>query len=729
MSRKLHVAFVWHQHQPYYRLPHSETLTQPWVRLHGLKDYLDMPIRLKDFPQIHQTFNLVPSLLEQLDAYARGEVTDPFLELSRLPAKDLRDEEKLEILKTHFSGNIKTMIAPFPRYFALHRRVNSRTFEESLSRLQESDYRDLQIWFNLAWLDPIFRDVDEIPKTLIEKGEGFTEEDKVRLLEYHDSILKKIIPTHRELQEEGLIEVSTTPFFHPILPLLCDFRSALESEPHAVLPSCDFRHPEDASTQIQMAVEAYRSYFGRDPRGMWPSEGSVSPQAVQLIADAGIQWIATDEEILSLSLQQPLHRNANGLLESPEILYQPYVLDDTKGRVTCVFRDHRLSDLVGFQFYRMEPAEAAEELVSRLENIYAQGLNDENLVSIILDGENCWEFYKNDGHQFLTTLYAMLSESKTIECVTISEHLERSPAVKRVPRIFSGSWINRNFHIWIGHPEDNRAWEALNEARELLVKACRDNWASVKDPDKRAIVWRHLYAAEGSDWFWWYGDDHSTANDALFDSLFREHLMAIYVLLGLEIPATLYDPISRSAAVPREDESVLRTISPILDGRVSHYSEWLAAGCYEPAEEGAAMHRASTLLKQVYFGIDLAHLYLRIDVEGAFLDFVAKGYQLTVLQLAPVEGEITLVMEDGLPIMLYYQEDLDVPRDSWKCGAVGCIAELTIPWSVLRCQPKQECRFRLRVLKDGHEVESYPVGRSLTVFRPSEQFDASAWVI
>ncbi|HNT37190.1 MAG TPA: glycoside hydrolase family 57 protein, partial [bacterium] len=386
MSKKLHVAFLWHQHQPYYRLPHSNTLTQPWVRLHGLKDYLDMPLRLEEFPRIHQTFNLVPSLLEQLDSYAGNKVTDPFLELSRKRASMLEDEDKLELLKTHFSGNVKTMIAPFPRYFSLHRRISSRTFEESLSRLQESDYRDIQVWFNLAWLDPMFRDVDDVPRSLVQKGEDFSEEDKQRLFDYEDSILRRIIPTHKDLQEQGLIEVSTTPFFHPILPLLCDFRSALESEPHAVLPSVEFRHPEDALAQIQMGIELYRSYFGRPPLGMWPSEGSVSPQAVRLIADAGINWIATDEEILSLSLKKPFRRDSNGLLESPTLLYRPYLLDDTQGRLTCIFRDHTLSDLVGFQYYHMEPKKAAKDLVQRLENIHDQGLTDEHLVSIVLDG-------------------------------------------------------------------------------------------------------------------------------------------------------------------------------------------------------------------------------------------------------------------------------------------------------------------------------------------------------
>ena len=336
-------------------------------------------------------------------------------------------------------------------------------------------------------------------------------------------IINLVLPKHKELQDKGQIEVTTSPFYHPILPLLIDTNIAKIGMPQVTLPRTRFHAPEDAEIQIKNGIELYEKIFNRKPKGMWPSEGSVSSEIVPMFAKNNINWIATDEEILFrtiVDLKEPIE----------EILYKPYRINVNNSKVNVIFRDHKLSDLIGFVYHKMDPEAAADDFIERLCSIKRSLRKDdeEHLVSIILDGENCWEYYPNDGIDFLNALYTKLShaEKNGYITTTVSDYLEKFPPKDELKGIFPGSWINGNFGIWIGHSEDNTAWDYLNQARIFLESRSKS-----APPEKIQKAWKELYIAEGSDWNWWYGGDHSSMNDAEFDMLFRAHLINIYKLL------------------------------------------------------------------------------------------------------------------------------------------------------------------------------------------------------
>jgi alpha-amylase/alpha-mannosidase (GH57 family) len=463
----LYIAFVWHMHQPYYRNPLTGETTMPWVRLHAVKDYLDMALMLRDFPGVRQTFNLVPSLLEQIeDLTSPGSVKDIPFQLTLKPAKELTETDKLFILQNFFMANWEMMIKPFPRYYdLLIKRGKHFSREEAaaaVKRFTHQDFTDLQVLFNLAWIDPLFREKDDDLKALSKKGQYYTDDDKKLVLDKHLEIMKAIIPTYKKLQEEGVIEVSVSPYFHPILPLLCDTDIAKISYPEIRLPKTTFRHPEDAKRQVGSAVKFYEKKFGRPPRGMWPSEGSVSEQAVNLIKEAGLNWAASDEEILFRSLQKP---------KTPDALYKPYLMETQYGDLSMVFRDRSLSDAIGFVYQSWPPENAAADFIGRLHSIkdkLPRSTRAPYLVTVILDGENAWEFYPNDGRDFLNCLYKRIQDDPKLKIVTVSEYLEQFPPQSKLDRIYPGSWISGNFNIWIGHEEKNKAWEYLSETRDIL---------------------------------------------------------------------------------------------------------------------------------------------------------------------------------------------------------------------------------------------------------------------
>lgn len=541
-EKPLYLAFLWHMHQPYYKDNLSGKCILPWVRLHGIKDYYDMAAILEEYPQIHQTFNFSPSLLEQIEHYLDGQTEDEHLKASLKPASKLTIHEKKFILEYFFMAHWDNMIKVHPRYAELleRRGEDAGKREKALKEFSDQDFRDLQVWFNLAWFDPFFKTRDETIKKLVEKDRNFTEADKRAVLEKQMEVMAQILPIYRRLQEAGQIEVSVTPYYHPILPLLCDTDTALRAMPEAPMPRNRFIHPEDAEAQIEMAVSYYQKHFGRPPGGMWPSEGSVSEALVPMMAKRRIRWIATDEAILANTL-----KSSPGFHDfSFEVKFRPYRIQIGEHQIDCIFRDHTLSDLIGFQYWQWETEEAVADLMGRLHVIrkIVNNAPGDHLVAIIMDGENAWEFYKNDGWDFLGLLYEKLSADPGIKTVTASEYLKDHPPAETLPRLFPGSWINNNFKIWIGHEEDNTAWDYLYAARQALVEFEQN---SKGQADQKAIeqAWQEIYIAEGSDWCWWYGEEHGSYNDMEFDQLFRTHLMNVYRLIGWEVPAYLAEPI------------------------------------------------------------------------------------------------------------------------------------------------------------------------------------------
>jgi len=592
-------------HQPNYREPRSGRLAMPWVRLHALKDYLDMPLIAAAADGVRVTFNLVPSLLDQLEFYLAGG-TDRHLELSALSVESLTDEQKHEILRTFFAANPQRMIQPYRRYRELYQKYRSGTSDPRLvaGLFTSQEFRDLQVWSNLVWIDPLFR--DEAPvRELFARGRHFTEEEKGALLTWERDLIGRIIPTYRRLQDEGRIEVSFTPYYHPILPLLCDTDAAREALPTVGLPRSRFAHPEDADRQIAMAVARYEEVFGRPMVGMWPSEGSVSEEALALAARHGIRWSASDEEVLEQSLEK------SGLDKALYPIHQVYEFGPG---LKLLFRDHALSDRVGFVYSTWDAERAVVDFIAQIKRLrqrYGDRLGN-TVVPVILDGENAWEYFAADGTEFLKQLYAALAEDPEIETVTMSQAIETLPAT-RLPRIFAGSWINHNFRVWIGHREDNAAWDLLSRTRLDLVAFQAQNPGF--DPQKLEAAWRQIYVAEGSDWCWWYGDDHRSSQNDQFDRIFRQHLIAVYEILGLDIPFDHLRVIHQSGeevAASRPDG----VVTPVVDGLLTHFYEWAGAGFYDCRRSGSSMHQVERQVAGIYFAFDRDRVYIRLDFRS-----------------------------------------------------------------------------------------------------------------
>jgi len=515
----LYLAFIYHMHQPYYLNLLTQETDMPWVRLHGTKDYLDMLQILEKFPNIHQTFNLVPSLIEQLEAYANNSVKDKFLELSSKPAKELSAQDKSFILDNFFSINKDRVIAFHPRYYDLYLKKQSQI------EFNTQDYLDLQLWFNLAWIDPLFRQNTPELSRLVAKARFFTEEEKALVLKKHADIIKQILPAYKKSCLSGQIEISTTAFYHPILPLLYDTSIAKQANPKTVLPKIKFSWPQDAKSQIDDGVEFHALRFGAPPTGMWPSEESVSEHILPFIMQAGVKWIVADEAILFKSLKKKKR--------DTKLLYHPYKLKRKAGELNIIFRDRNLSDIISFVYQAWKSEDAVADFMKHLENIHASFKEEDILVTVAMDGENAWEFYVNDGLDFLTALYQQLSECPFVKTTTVKDYLSTHPAKSEIKYLKPGSWIFAEFGKWIGNPHKVKGWEHLAIARKDLEEA-------LVSMDTQTIdrAWKQMYILEGSDWFWWFGEDHAD-----FNKLFKMHLSNLYTLINKSMPEPLKEPI------------------------------------------------------------------------------------------------------------------------------------------------------------------------------------------
>ena len=491
----LNIAFFWHMHQPYYRDPLSGEFSLPWVRLHALKGYYDVISLLEEYPAIHQTFNLVPSLLSQLSNYAREEGRDIFLEHTRKPAEELSPEEKKFILINFFMCNWETMVKPYPEYWTLllkrGLKLPEYRLDDLLHQFTTQDFRDLQVWFNLTWFGYRAREKKPSVRELLEKGRIFSEADKAALLTAQTEIIREVIPLYQSTRARGQVEITISPFYHPILPLLINSAHASRAMPQVSLPG-SFIHPEDAEAQIRKAVDYYRDLFGTNPTGMWPSEGSVSPELIPIVQRAGIRWIASDEGILFKSLPGEASRAS---------LYQPFRVRYGQAEIAMAFRDRNLSDLIGFTYSKNPPEASANDLLTHLRNIQKSLPGDrDHLVLIALDGENPWEYYPDGGHGFLCRLYEKLSLDPTLKTVRMDEFLEGHASRETLNFLHTGSWIDQNFRIWIGSPEENQAWDCLQKTRAFLKNTSNKEPAAPRE--KQQLAWEEIYVAEGSDWFW-----------------------------------------------------------------------------------------------------------------------------------------------------------------------------------------------------------------------------------
>ncbi len=699
-SKPLRLAILWHQHQPYYKVGSGYLL--PWARLHATKDYYDMAALLDEYPRVRQTINVVPSLLDQLIDYSVNNAGDAVLDLTLRPAAELTPADHVAILRSFFLCNVDRMILPYERYAELYRRVGNVRVEPSVATViaatfNEQDWRDLQVWYVLTWIGEIARNRDPF-RHLFAKGRDFTEEEKVQLVHASRQIIADVIPTWRRLMKGGQVELSVTPYYHPILPILCDSHVALEAMPNASLPGHPILYPDDARHQVASAIESYRAHFGSDPVGMWPSEGSVSDQALAIMTSEGIAWSASDEGILRRTLGEEWN---------PTAKYFPYLFKSRSGPIWMVFRDHDLSDAIGFVYATWNPEEAAADFYNRLVEIRnriiqergPQALSDA-IVPVILDGENCWEYYDRNGLPFLRALYRLLSASNEIETVTIESVIRESrPSPERTRgRIFAGSWIGSNFKIWIGGDEDNAAWDALADARQVVISRA-DNAPS--DVIERAM--QEIYIAQGSDWFWWYGDENQSANQDDFDDLFRMHLRNAYELVGEAVPEKLFQPIRAGGRLPRVTPP-RAPISPVIDGMTTSEAEWSTAGWFVMERVGGAMHHADVIERRFWYGADSTHLYVRFDTGGGLrqgqkICLTVVGHRSILLHYTPGRMGVEVIADE-----------IGFATIGDFAMTVGDTLEGAIPLSHL-AEPNlslSEIGVICEVFEGGHQTERFP---------------------
>ena len=622
----LRVILLWHQHQPFYKDLVTAEYRLPWVRLHALKDYYGMVKLLDEFPGVHQTFNLVPSLIRQIQDYVAGAAEDPFLRVAAKPASDLKPDERKFALEYLFQANPVHMIGRYPRYRQLWECFCGvgHSPERAERYFHAQDFTDLQVLSQLAWFDEFFLEDPEIA-ALVRKGRGYTLDDQKFVIARERQLLGEVLPAYTAAAQQRRIEISTSPFYHPILPLLCDTSQGAASSPGLPLPQNRFRHPEDAREQLRRALDWHQQVFGVRPVGVWPSEGSVSDEVLAIAHELGVNWMATDEGVLGRSLGVNFARDGSGRLPDhlAEQLYSIYRFEGGRTRMHLIFRDHTISDLIGFMYSGMDSQEAAAHLMRSIKQAGQPLLSKgkDAVIAVILDGENAWEYYPRSGREFLRRFYQALEREPGVEAVTVSEAIARHRDFRTLPAVVPGSWINANFNVWIGAVEDNKSWDCLSHARNFYSQA-----AAHASEAQRQLAFEELLIAEGSDWNWWYGPEHHSANDRDFDELYRKHLSNVYQALGASPPDSLAQPLTASRA-RLEFSPQTAYIHPRITGDGVRYFEWMGAAIYRADHRAGAMHGKLFLMDSVYAGIDENYVYGRLD----FIDKLpAMAFELVV---------------------------------------------------------------------------------------------------
>ncbi|MFH1903267.1 MAG: glycoside hydrolase family 57 protein [Candidatus Omnitrophota bacterium] len=681
MSKPLPVVFVWHFHQPCYLDYATGIYRMPWVRLHAIKDYYGFALTLSRFSEIKATFNITPVLAAQILDIRKRRASDEFLDLSYRPADTLNFEEQLFLLRNFFSLNWETMVTLFPRYRQLlgkrGRTSSGEELEERVSDFSVPEWRDLQVLFNLAWFHPTLRQEEGILKELVRKGRNYTEEEKTALLDFQYEIIARIIPLWKRMSEEGQIEISTSPYYHPILPLLLSGPQPL---------------PEDAALQVRMAREFCRDTFGSDPAGCWPSEGAVSNETLNLLTREGFLWTATDEGILRRSW------DSGGL--PAEGIYQPYTYQSDAGKINVIFRDQRISDKIGFTYRFQEAKSASDDFCADLLRIKHLLGDGPGAAHIILDGENAWESYPVNGVPFLTDLYAALSERKEFRTCTVRQSLSETRTLP-LNRIHTGSWVNQDLHIWSGYPAADFAWAAVTRARQAR------RIEEIREPARSSVL-----AAEGSDWFWWFSPEHYSGRDQEFDALFRLFLLNFYRFQGEKEPEDLQKFIKEfqkgEVRLPKNP------IQPEIDGRITSYYEWLGAGHLVEGIFSGAMHQQQgAVVTNFYFGWDRDNLYLRLDLDPVCAE--EDGF-LFLLNFGSA-GQWSFKAENGKIIPQSYS--FPIAQDT--------IIEVAFPWKELNLISGSGLEFYFEIRRDNHILKRLPRQGSLNLTVPGEDYQESFW--
>lgn len=650
-------------HQPDYR-DEFGIIQMPWVFLHAIKDYYDMPWMLSRHYGLKATFNITPPLIAQLKLYYENpQESDKFLNLWLRDVDSLNMTDYAWMMKICKSSTYDTVVSSMPTYDALYKK-------ESYS---DQEYFDLEVLFVLSWCGVYLRTNNALIKEMLQRGKGFVYDDKILLLEELCKFVRGIFDYYAELKNRDLISISTTPLNHPILPLLLDMNNALIANPSTNIPKHHISLKEDALLQIKRAKELFNSTFGFEPIGFWPAEGAVDEKSVALLRECGVKWIATDQEILFRSIDSKDKSN----------LYKPYDYND----MCMVFRDHELSDLIGFSYRFLEPKNASKNFISLLSDI--NDSNEDACVFIILDGENAWEFYKNNAFDFFDALYEDLNDTSWIKTIHMEDVYDLNR--KKLSKLSAGSWINAEFNTWVGHKEKSRGWELI-----FMTKRDYEHHRDSLDKETNEKITKHFLASECSDWFWWYGDDHYTEFGLEFDRLFRTHLIAVYNLMKIAPPADLFEPIIQNRSSVDFWLKPQSYISPEIDGIHGSFFEWIGSGVVYENRTSSTMDLPKGPLEKIFYGYDGENIYFTFDSDREKI----KNCKVFRLIIDPVG----------------FDEALDINFEDKKhyCGKSGDIAfevayqdriEIKVQRSSI---DEQKLYFRFELFSDDAVIQTLP---------------------
>lgn len=610
VGKKLSIAFYWHMHQPVYQLNADEDYLMPWVRLHGVKDYLDMLLIMKKFKKLKLNFNLVPVLLDSIIEYGEKDYHDIHSRLTVTSVSDLTDDDKQFILNNFFDVNYSSMIFPYESYNELYqKRFENEKID--INDFAPQEYADIMAWFNLVWIDPIFYNIYPEIKDLIQKGGNFTLEDRVTIIETHRKIIRQIIPTYKEFMEKGRIEITTSPYYHPILPVLLDIKSTQKNLSTIDSELVDLNMKDDAKFQMKSALDRIEEIFGKRPSGVWPSEHCISAEELDLFKELGIEWTISDEGILAKSINFDFVRDFKGYLEDPYYLMKSYEYKTKNSKIKMIFRDSVIPNLISFEYANHDPKIAAADLYDRIkvvQNKLQSSPDDNHLLTIAMDGENCWENYIEDGSIFLKEIYSMIEKDESLETVLISDYLAQEKHHKELKKIQAGSWINKSFQLWLGEPVKNLAWAYLKRVKDDFNNFIKTN-SNEKIIDS---AYKEILITQGSDWYWWYGEPNDSGQDHIFDYLFREHLKNVYKFFGAKPPDYLNTPLISVSSKPSRYPK--KNITPKIDGVDETDDEWLNAGCIDVPN--GPTQSESKVFNRVCYGADENNFYLRLYLNS-----------------------------------------------------------------------------------------------------------------
>lgn len=652
-------------HQPVYEI--EGTYLMPWARLHAVKDYLDMILVLEKFPNLKLNFDVVPALMDTIVNYING-YHDIHSELTVSDTEKLSDEEKSFILNNFFSPKFETMLYKSENYKALYQKRFSKDVCD-INDFSAQELSDLMALFNLVWIDPVHDDRYPRIKELWKKQYNYTLEDRIEIINIHRQIIKEIIPTYKKYIDEGRIELTTSAYYHSILPILIDLKASTKNTftTEGLPPTLGML--DDARKQIRMALDKVEEIMGVRPKGFWPPELCLGPKTLNLLAKEGIEWTISDEGILSDSINFDFIRDFKGNLNDPYHLTKVYEYQTKTKPINVIFRDRSIPNLINFEYAGIDSKMAANDLFDKIKVIQNKLLvspDQTHLLTIALDGENCWENYQNDGNDFLSNIYSLIESDEALETVLISDYIQKDKHKKTLNKIYSGSWIDKTFQYWIGEPTKNKAWSYLKHTKDVYEAFAKQN----KNYPHLDAAYRELMIAQGSDWFWWYGEPNNSGQDFVFDYMFRERLKNVYLILGIEPPEYLNTSLITKVEMPLKHP--VRSISPRMDGLAESMDDWYYSGNISLLD--GPVFRESKNVDKILFGCDSDNIYFRLNVN--------KG------------GSETAIISKISQFYIYLRNASDVKNRAF----IRLISKTDNPYPIL--QEKFEHEIALTLIKD-----------------------------